>query len=35
MLEDPGMFGRRTLVFEKRDHSWFIIHLHASGISNK
>ena len=30
-LEDPDLFGRRTVVFQKRDHRWLIVHLHASG----
>jgi len=32
-LDDPGMFGRRTVVFEKRKGKWLIVHLHASGIA--
>jgi hypothetical protein len=31
-LEDPGLFGRRTVVFHKRGGRWLIVHLHASGI---
>ena len=31
-LEDPGMLGRRTIVLEKRNDQWFIVHLHASGV---
>jgi ketosteroid isomerase-like protein len=30
-LEDPDLFGRRTVVFQKREHRWLIVHLHASG----
>lgn len=32
-LNDPGMVSRRTLVFEKEQGVWLIIHLHASGIA--
>jgi len=31
-LEDPGMFGRRTMVFQKRGKQWLIVHLHASAV---
>ena len=31
-LNDPDMLSRRTLVWTKRNDSWVIIHLHASGI---
>jgi ketosteroid isomerase-like protein len=31
-LNDPGMFGRRTLVFRKFRKRWLIVHLHASGV---
>lgn len=31
-LNDPGMFGRRTIVLEKIKDDWLIKHLHASGI---
>jgi hypothetical protein len=34
-LEDPGMLGRRTIVLEKRNENWFIVHLHASGVAMK
>ena len=30
-LDDPGLFGRRTVVFQKRKGKWLIVHLHASG----
>ena len=32
-LEDPDAFGRRTIVFEKREETWLIVHLHASNLS--
>lgn len=31
-LEDPELFGRRTIVFKKVNDHWLIIHLHASGV---
>lgn len=31
-LNDPNLFGRRTLVLKKEGDKWLIIHLHASGI---
>ncbi|MGG9962481.1 YybH family protein [Ferruginibacter sp. SUN106] len=31
-LKDPDMFGRRTIVLQKKNNRWLIIHLHASGI---
>jgi uncharacterized protein (TIGR02246 family) len=32
-LDDrPGMLNRRTLVWQKTDHGWKIIHLHASEV---
>jgi len=31
-LEDPGMFGRRTMVLQKQGKQWLIVHLHASGV---
>lgn len=34
-LNDPDLFGRRTLILEKRDSKWLIIHLHASGVPYK
>jgi len=34
-LNDPDMLSRRTLVWTKRNDSWIIIHLHASGIVEK
>jgi len=33
MLEDPTLFGRRTLVLQKEGGKWLIIHLHASGVA--
>jgi len=32
VLEDPEMFGRRTIVMEKEHNRWLIVHLHASGV---
>ena len=32
LLNDPGMLGRRTIVLQKMDDEWLIIHLHASGV---
>jgi ketosteroid isomerase-like protein len=32
-LDDPGMVGRRTIILEKRNDIWLIIHLHASGAA--
>ena len=34
-LNDPDLFGRRTLILEKRDSKWLIVHLHASGMPYK
>lgn len=34
-LNDPDLFGRRTLILEKRDNQWLIVHLHASGVPYK
>jgi ketosteroid isomerase-like protein len=31
-LQDPGMFGRRTLVLQRFGKRWLIVHLHASGV---
>jgi ketosteroid isomerase-like protein len=31
-LNDPGMFGRRTVVFRKFGKRWLIVHLHAAGV---
>jgi ketosteroid isomerase-like protein len=31
-LEDPDMFGRRTIIFQRQGRQWLIVHLHASGI---
>ncbi len=33
MLDDPGMLGRRTIVWKKQAIGWKIIHLHASGVA--
>ena len=33
-LKDPGIFGRRTVVFRRYDKRWLIVHLHASGVPN-
>jgi len=33
LLHDPGMLGRRTIVWQKTKGAWLIIHLHASGIA--
>lgn len=32
-LEDPDLFGRRTVIFQKRKDRWLIVHLHASGTA--
>jgi len=32
ILNDPGMLGRRTIVWKKENERWLIIHLHASGV---
>jgi len=32
-LNDPNLFGRRTLVLKKEGDKWLIIHLHASGVT--
>ena len=32
MLNDPDLFGRRTLVVKKLGDKWLIVHLHASGV---
>ncbi|HEV8515586.1 MAG TPA: nuclear transport factor 2 family protein [Cyclobacteriaceae bacterium] len=34
-LNDPDLFGRRTLILEKRNNKWLIVHLHASGVPYK
>jgi ketosteroid isomerase-like protein len=31
-LKDPDMLGRRTIVLQKKNNRWLIIHLHASVI---
>lgn len=31
-LSDPGLLGRRTIVLQKINGRWLIIHLHASGV---
>ena len=32
VLNDPDLFGRRTIILRKINDKWFIIHLHASGV---
>jgi ketosteroid isomerase-like protein len=32
LLHDPGMLGRRTIIWQKIKDKWLIIHLHASGV---
>lgn len=32
-LEDSDWFGRRTIVLNKQDEKWLMVHLHASGIA--
>jgi hypothetical protein len=32
VLNDPDLFGRRTIIFEKLNGKWLIVHLHASGV---
>lgn len=32
VLNDPDLFGRRTIVLTKENDTWLIIHLHASGV---
>ena len=32
-LQDPDLFGRRTIVLQKKNNRWLIIHLHASGVA--
>jgi ketosteroid isomerase-like protein len=32
MLNDPTVFGRRTLVFRKAGDRWLMIHMHGSGV---
>ena len=34
-LNDPDLFGRRTIILEKRNGKWLIVHLHASGLPYK
>jgi hypothetical protein len=31
-LADPGIIGRRSLVFQKIDGDWKIVHIHASNL---
>jgi hypothetical protein len=31
-LADPGIIGRRSLVFQKIDGNWKIVHIHASNL---
>jgi len=33
LLNDPGLLGRRTIVLQKINERWLIIHLHASGVA--
>ena len=33
LLDDPDLLGRRTLVLQKHNEDWLIIHLHASGAA--
>jgi uncharacterized protein (TIGR02246 family) len=32
-MSNAVRIARRTLVLEKRDHTWFIVHLHASNVA--
>jgi ketosteroid isomerase-like protein len=32
VLNDPDLFGRRTIILKKNNGNWLIIHLHASGV---
>ena len=32
-LVDPGTIGRRTLVFQRIDGAWKIVHIHASNLA--
>ena len=31
-LNDPDLFGRRTIVLQNANKKWLIIHLHSSGV---
>ena len=31
-LTDPELFGRRSIILQKRMGKWRIVHLHASGV---
>ena len=31
-LSEEDHFGRRTLIFEKRENHWLLVHLHASNF---
>ena len=33
LLNDPGLLGRRTIIFKKDSGKWLIVHLHASGVT--
>jgi len=32
LLQDPGVLGRRTIIWQKIKGKWLIIHMHASGV---
>jgi len=32
VLNDPELFGRRTIVLKEDNDKWLIVHLHASGV---
>jgi ketosteroid isomerase-like protein len=34
-LNDPDLFGRRTIILQKQKDKWLIVHLHASGVTYK
>jgi len=34
-LNDPDLFGRRTVILQKQKGKWLIVHLHASGVAYK
>lgn len=33
-LVDPGTIGRRTLIFQRIDGAWKIVHIHASNLAH-